>query len=65
VAARASQFLVARGKRSGAARGRSESFVAILGLPLRELQMLANHSWPNVEKLATYLVILQNKIPDM
>jgi hypothetical protein len=40
--------LLARGRRSSAARGRSEPPIAVLGPPLRELRMLANHGWPNV-----------------
>jgi hypothetical protein len=42
VAARASH-LMAQGRRSGAARGRSKPPVAVSGLSLRELQMISNH----------------------
>jgi hypothetical protein len=63
--------LLARG-RSGAARGSSEPLIAVLGLPLRELRMLANHGWPHVEKqqhvseaILTYLAIHKNKILEM
>jgi hypothetical protein len=48
--AKASQLLAAWERRGGAAQGKSESLVAISGLPLRELRMLANHRWPNIEK---------------
>jgi hypothetical protein len=37
------------------ALGRSEPLVAVSGSPLRELRMLANYGWPNVEKIATYI----------
>jgi hypothetical protein len=52
VVARASH-LMARGRRSGASRGRSKPLIVVSGLPLRELRVLANHRWPNVEKIAT------------
>jgi hypothetical protein len=42
--------LVAWGRRCGAARGRSKPPIVVSGLPLRELWMLANHRWSNVEK---------------
>jgi hypothetical protein len=35
--------LMARGRQSGAARGRSKSPVTVMGLSFRELRMLANH----------------------
>jgi hypothetical protein len=35
--------LVTRGRRSGAARGRSKPPIAVLGMPLHELRALANH----------------------
>jgi hypothetical protein len=38
-----SSHLLARGRRSGAAQGRSKPLVAVSGLPLRKLRMLANH----------------------
>jgi hypothetical protein len=49
-------LLDARGRRSVAlARGRSEPPVAVSGLLLHKLQMLlANHGWPNVEKITTF-----------
>jgi hypothetical protein len=43
VVARASHLLAARERRGGVARGRSEPPVAVSGLPLRELRVLANH----------------------
>jgi hypothetical protein len=49
-AARASHLLAVWGRRGGAARGGSEPPIVVLGLPLHELRMLANHRWPNVEK---------------
>jgi hypothetical protein len=53
VAARASHLL-SRGRRSGAARGRSEPPVTVSGLLLREPRMLlANHGLPNVERTKT------------
>jgi hypothetical protein len=48
-AARASHLMV-QGRRRGAAQGRSKPPVAVSGLPLRELRMLAKHGWPNVTK---------------
>jgi hypothetical protein len=62
--ARASHLL-ARGRRSGAAQGRSEPPVAISGLPLHELRMLANHGWPTLETILTCLAILEEKILDI
>jgi hypothetical protein len=53
VAAAGASHLLAWGRRRSAARGRSEPPVALSGLPLHELRMLANHSWPNIEKIAT------------
>jgi hypothetical protein len=49
-ATRASHVLATRGKRGGAAQGRSEPLIAVSGLPFHELWMLANHRWPNIEK---------------
>jgi hypothetical protein len=49
-AVRASHLLAVRGRRGGVTRGRSsEPPVAISGLPLHELGMLANHRWPNMQ----------------
>jgi hypothetical protein len=56
-AARASHLL-ARGRRSGAARGKSEPPIAVLDLLLHEPRMLANHGWLNVWKTTTCLAIL-------
>jgi hypothetical protein len=76
VAATASHLLV-RGRRRGVARERSEPLVAVSGMPLRELLMLAKDGWPNVEKtitcirskfgavILTCLAIHKNKILDM
>jgi hypothetical protein len=47
--ARASH-LVERGMRSGVARGRSKSPIAISDLPLHELRVLANHGRSKVTK---------------
>jgi hypothetical protein len=53
VAAAGASHLLAWGRRRSAARGRNEPPVALSDLPLHELWMLANHSWPNIEKIAT------------
>jgi hypothetical protein len=50
-AATGASHLIAWGRRSGEARGRSKPPIAVLGLPLYELWVLANHRWPNVEKI--------------
>jgi hypothetical protein len=49
--------LVAWGRRSDAARGRSKSPVAVSGLPLHELRVLANHGWHNVTKNSATCII--------
>jgi hypothetical protein len=50
--------LVTQGRRSGAAQGRSKSPVAILGLPLHELRVFANHDLPNVTKNSAICIII-------
>jgi hypothetical protein len=52
--------LVTRGRRSGAALGRSKPPVAVLGLPLYKLRMLANYGYPNVTKnINIHLLIIK------
>jgi hypothetical protein len=77
VAAKASHLLVRGRRRRGVARERSEPLVAVSGMPLHELLMLAKDGWPNVEKtitcirskfgavILTCLAIHKNKILDM
>jgi hypothetical protein len=57
VAAGATDLLDVRGRSCVVLdRGRSEPPIAVSGLLLRKLQKLfANHCWPNVEKITTFI----------